>query len=279
MKKIIVIILAIIILMCTFSSCSPKEDENDTQKTNEQSTLKENDENGVKIPEILGTDIESAKTIVLNMGLVPVIQEEFSDSYKKDCVVGCQPEIGTTIEKGSSVNIIVSKGPSVVVSKATEGTLDCYKHHVIAMDGWGIVYAEISNITNTLNVTLQINGLTVNNDEDDKWLIAASGNDSFASLSPDFTVISRASYVNTATAYTNTTYNSVNDFDTYQQTVNINIPLDVFQTELPTTMWIRLPAVSDFWDEQTLVFKLNFTWDGYNNSIEENIDYDNNEIF
>lgn len=271
MKKAIAIFLMLTMILCAFSGCSPKESNGeDNYSKEEQSTLKENDENGVKIPEILGTDIESAKTIVLNMGLVPIVEEDFSEGYAKGYVMGCSPETGKTVEKGTSVTITVSKGRWSVVALTANGTFNSAHENIILMDGWNVTYAEISNVDNTLSVTLQINGLALQGNYGYVWLISESGNDAFASLSSDFTVASRASYENTITPYINTSISKNATYDAYQQTVNLTIPLDVFNVDLPTTVWIKIPTFNHLGDERPILFKLNFTWDTSVNVLNEN---------
>lgn len=265
MKKFIVYLLVLAMLICTFGACSSKKENEPNESAQEQqehSTLKENDKNGVKIPDIIGTDLESAKTIVLNMGLVPIIEEGFSNEFLKGKVMACEPEVGTTLEKGSSVTITVSKGSYSYVATSITGTFSSADGRAILLDGWSPVTANISNFDNTIFISIQINDLSRENYNPDKWLIATSGNDARISLSSDFTVSSIASYVNTIESY-------YNEDDTYRQTVNLTASLDMFNTEeLPTTVWVKIPSFIDRLGSSTLIFKLNFIWE-----TEEFTDY------
>lgn len=273
MKKFIIYLLVLAMLICTFSACSSKKEDKPSESVQEQqehSTLKENDKNGVKVPDIIGTDLESAKTIVLNMGLVPIVKEDFSEGFVKGEVMDCEPEVGTTLEKGSSVTITVSKGRFTYVATNIDGTLDLDGTGLTLMDGWSPVYAEISNVDNTISITLQLRGLTHITFTSERWLVSASGNDARISLSNNFAVYSKASYTNTTEAYNN-------GYDTYRQTVIITAPLDVFNTdELPTTVWVKFPIYEhgDVDHPKTLTFKLIFVWDTSVTEIKEYTDYD-----
>jgi len=71
---------------------------------------------GVKIPDLSGTDVDSAKTLVTNLGLVATISEEYSDTAETGLVVKTKPPAGNSVEQNTKLEIIVSKGPRIVVA-------------------------------------------------------------------------------------------------------------------------------------------------------------------
>ena len=75
---------------------------------------------GVKIPDLSGTDVDSAKTLVTNIGLVATVSEEYSDTVETGLVIKTKPPAGNTVDQNSKLEIIVSKGPKTVVSKDSQ---------------------------------------------------------------------------------------------------------------------------------------------------------------
>jgi Serine/threonine protein kinase len=70
----------------------------------------------VTIPEVAGQTIDGAKEQLTAAGLkvAAQVKQQNSDEYKKNTVIGTEPEAGTKVEKDSSVTLIVSKGPETV---------------------------------------------------------------------------------------------------------------------------------------------------------------------
>lgn len=68
----------------------------------------------VHVPDLSGTDAESAKTILVNCGLVPVIQEEFSNFISQGLVTRSEPGAFAEVERGTRVTIYVSRGLSQI---------------------------------------------------------------------------------------------------------------------------------------------------------------------
>ena len=66
-----------------------------------------------EMPDVTDFSQKEAETILQQAGLVPVIQEEFSDETEAGYVTGQVPEQGTEIPVGSEATLYVSKGPDL----------------------------------------------------------------------------------------------------------------------------------------------------------------------
>ncbi|MFG2055785.1 Stk1 family PASTA domain-containing Ser/Thr kinase [Micromonospora sp. NPDC048930] len=67
----------------------------------------------ISVPNLVGKNINEARTILAQLGLTPV--ETYKDSDKpKDEVLGQSPADGTGVEKGAQVKLEISKGPAQV---------------------------------------------------------------------------------------------------------------------------------------------------------------------
>ena len=75
---------------------------------------------GVKIPDLSGTDLASAKTLVTNLGLVATVTEQYSDDVETGLVIKTKPPAGTTVDQSSKLKIIISKGPKIITSKDSQ---------------------------------------------------------------------------------------------------------------------------------------------------------------
>ena len=67
---------------------------------------------GTNVPELRNMDLDEAKSKISNYGLsVGTVTEAFSDTVLSGRVVSSSPVAGTTLKRGSNVNLVVSKGP------------------------------------------------------------------------------------------------------------------------------------------------------------------------
>ena len=66
----------------------------------------------INVPDLTGTDAESAKTLLVNCGLVPVIADEFCDFITQGLVTRSEPSAFTEVPRGTRVTVYVSRGQS-----------------------------------------------------------------------------------------------------------------------------------------------------------------------
>lgn len=64
----------------------------------------------VSVPDVSGKDRETATQELENLGLKVTVKEEYSDSIGEGLVVKTNPQTNSSVEKGSSVTLYVSKG-------------------------------------------------------------------------------------------------------------------------------------------------------------------------
>ncbi|MEG2936145.1 MAG: Stk1 family PASTA domain-containing Ser/Thr kinase [Clostridium sp.] len=75
------------------------------------------------VPEVLGLGKSVAQNQIVNAGFkVGTITEEYDDEVPVDAVISIDPAPGTMAKKGSTVNIVISKGSKVNYSKAPDLT-------------------------------------------------------------------------------------------------------------------------------------------------------------
>ncbi|MFI7340541.1 Stk1 family PASTA domain-containing Ser/Thr kinase [Streptomyces sp. NPDC050085] len=74
----------------------------------------------VKVPDLKGTPLATAKSNLKNRGLEPgMVTKAFSEDIPKDSVISTDPDPGTTRASGSAVALVVSKGTPIDVPDVT----------------------------------------------------------------------------------------------------------------------------------------------------------------
>lgn len=72
------------------------------------------------VPSITGGTQEAANTILMNNGLIlGEVKEEFSETIPLGEIISQDPLVNTSVPQGSAVNIVISKGPEVTISKVS----------------------------------------------------------------------------------------------------------------------------------------------------------------
>ena len=66
------------------------------------------------VPSVLGATKDSAESSIKNAGLVASVTEDYSSTVPEGNVISQTPEEQQTVEQGSTVSIVVSKGPEIV---------------------------------------------------------------------------------------------------------------------------------------------------------------------
>lgn len=66
----------------------------------------------VTVPPITGSSLENARQLIKSAGLaVGSITYQYSDSVSSGCVISCDPGDGSSVDDGSTVNLVISQGP------------------------------------------------------------------------------------------------------------------------------------------------------------------------
>lgn len=72
---------------------------------------------GIALPDLAGTDVDAAKTILTQKGLIPVVEEAEDDNIAEGVVIGTKPAAGETVAADTSVTIVVSSGAGLTMPK------------------------------------------------------------------------------------------------------------------------------------------------------------------
>ena len=68
----------------------------------------------VKVQDVSGKSYDDASQILTAQKFTVTRRDDFSSTVDKDKVIGTEPAAGTSAPRGSSVTIVVSKGPELV---------------------------------------------------------------------------------------------------------------------------------------------------------------------
>ena len=66
----------------------------------------------IKIPDIQGLDVDTAKTLLVGKGLIPKIEYVYDNNYDYGIVIKTNPAIGSAVEEDTPVKVFVCKGPA-----------------------------------------------------------------------------------------------------------------------------------------------------------------------
>ena len=70
------------------------------------------------VPSVTGGTQEAANTILMNNGLIlGDVKEEFNETVPVGEIISQDPLVNTSVPQGSAVNIVISKGPEITISK------------------------------------------------------------------------------------------------------------------------------------------------------------------
>ena len=73
------------------------------------------------LPDVSGLTPAQAAQQLTNLGLVPVTVKQFSDSVDSGGLIGLNPASGQSVGRGSTVQVVVSKGPELVAVPSMKG--------------------------------------------------------------------------------------------------------------------------------------------------------------
>ena len=113
---------------------------------------------GVAVPDGSGTDSATANSVLSSLGLIPVEKPSNSDDVELGKVIGTTPPVGTVVDPGSRVEVLVSSGPRILESK--DSTIEWFNVSY-SMDEWnfysptiedGVLNIEVSSVIFMANV-------------------------------------------------------------------------------------------------------------------------------
>lgn len=95
-------------------------------------------EEKMSVPDVRGTDENSAKSRLSSAGLNVTVTTDYSDSVAKGNVISQDPSGGTKVDAGTNVNIVVSLGSRPVSVPAVVGTTESNARQMLASAGLGV---------------------------------------------------------------------------------------------------------------------------------------------
>lgn len=116
----------------------------------------------VQVPDVTGKDEATARALLVEAGLTCDAAEENNEAIAKGTVISQSVAAGTTVEKGSSVSVKISKGPNGYTCNCTvqkpDGYLEGSDAIIVLLDAAG---AELQRFTtNTFPYTAVKTGIT-----------------------------------------------------------------------------------------------------------------------
>lgn len=180
---------------------------------------------GIEVPDVVGTDTATAKSVLSSLGLIPVEKLVNSETVDAGNVIQTDPPIGAVSDPGSKIELQISSGPKLLQAKAS--TIE-WQNVAYSMDNW-----EFSNPT-IEDGTLKIEITEANLKAKVKWKDTynegagygnASINDSFDKAVPLKIIFDKQTYSSGE-----------------KQKLTLEVPVSDLENQKPTTIYLELYA-------------------------------------
>lgn len=195
---------------------------------------------GTKVPDVSGSEVETAKTVLAALGFVPIVVEKVSESVEAGLVIESFPGAGESLPPGSKVEVTISSGPKRITSKSAYASWN-----VGAGEDWlydddyiedGTLYIIFSNVKFEAKV---------------KWWDPNKSGSGFGSASVTDTF--------DKTVPLEIEWQRQSNANGEAQLITLKVPVDDLDVQKPTTMFLRLFAeVNGAYDE--IGVNLSFSW-------------------
>jgi beta-lactam-binding protein with PASTA domain len=104
----------------------------------------------ITVPAFSGKTLATYKTEAENLGFKITSQESFSDTVTSGQIISVSPSVGTKANKGSTINVVVSKGKSIVTVKVPAGVGGSYTIFQTNATNVGLVASKTDKCSNTV---------------------------------------------------------------------------------------------------------------------------------
>jgi cold shock CspA family protein len=196
---------------------------------------------GTKVPDVSGSDVETAKTVLATLGFVPTVSEEVSESVEAGIVIESDPAAGETLSPGSKVELTVSKGPKRIT--VTNGTASW--SGVGVDENWAFDFPYIED--GTLHLTFS----NVKFDAKVKWWDPNKNGNGFGQASITDTFNKKVPL--------DIKWQRQSSAKGQAQLIEIKVPINDLDVQKPTTMYLRLFAeINGVYQE--IGVDLTFSW-------------------
>jgi hypothetical protein len=197
---------------------------------------------GVAVPDVSGTDSATANSVLSSLGLIPVEKLSASDNVELGKVIETSPPVGTVVDPGSRVEVLVSSGPRILESKSS--TIEWFNVSY-SEDEWefynptiedGVLNIEISSVIFRAKVEWR----------DDNNIGEGFGN---ASITDTFDKSVPLRII----------YDTQSSNSGEAQSLVFKIPVTDLEVQRPTTVYLELYATVNGVDE-TINVSFNMSW-------------------
>lgn len=197
---------------------------------------------GVTVPDVIGADLNTAKSVVSSLGIVPTITEVSSEIADEGLVVKTEPKPGTDVEVGSQLKLFISTGPSKITAK--DATIE-WTNVGARQDRWDFFAPTIEDG----NLRILISQLQLMADVE--WLDPKESGESFgiASINDVFD-----KSVPIRVLYGNQSYESA-----AKQRLELVIPVSDLEVRQPTNIYVKLYAKVNGVDQE-IILTFTMTW-------------------
>ena len=221
MKKAFLCVM-VLILMFSLCSCS--------NGVNNQS---------INVPDVIGTDIETAKNVVSSVGLVPKVEYENNDSIDRGLVIDVKSN--SVLHPGDSITLIVSNGASKYVSKNSTFSAS---HNTLVDLHFYDPYIEDNTLYIILHDVEFVNAVA--------WKEATKNNNGFgeATINDDYDKSVPLQIINSPTDWKK---GETIDF-------TLEIPLGDLNVSEPTDLTVKLIALDESGNQENIIVSFTMAW-------------------
>jgi hypothetical protein len=196
---------------------------------------------GTKVPDVSGSEVETAKTVLAALGFVPIVVEKVSESVEAGIVIEIFPSAGESLPPGSKVEVTISSGPKRITSKDGNAS----------WSGVGVGEDWLYDDSYIEDGTLYIIFSNVKFEARVKWWDPNKSGSGFGEASVTDTF--------DKTVPLEIEWQRQSNANGEAQLITLKVPVDNLDVQKPTTMFLRLFAeVNGVYDE--IGMDLTFSW-------------------
>ena len=138
MKKLAALILATTLLFSfalSLASCDFLSEFTNNDSNSHSNSSSNTETTSIKLPDVSGLDETTCKTLLVNKGLIPKIDFEYSDTVSEGLVTRTDPAAGSSVKEDDIITVYISKGKSYYKATNAVG----YMKNITGVDAfvWG----------------------------------------------------------------------------------------------------------------------------------------------
>ncbi|GAA4853070.1 transglycosylase domain-containing protein [Luteimicrobium xylanilyticum] len=108
----------------TLSTWTPTATQTPTQTATEEPTDQPTQDQATQVPQgLVGQNVAAARQAIRQAGLNPTVTKQYSDTVAPDVVMSVSPNEGSTVNRGTTVLVVISQGPEPKATTQVPGGL------------------------------------------------------------------------------------------------------------------------------------------------------------